>query len=527
MSNAMEKLSQKLSQKWITELPGNTNASRKPQQTPNMLWHHCPPTPVTQPRLIGYFEDVAQAIGLTHNDMQSDFIRDWLAGNADLPGAIPYASCYGGHQFGHWAGQLGDGRAITIAEIVHHDQRWELQLKGAGPTPYSRGGDGRAVLRSSIREFLCSEAMHHLGIPTTRALSLVLTGDSVIRDILYDGHPAPEPGAIVCRVAPSFIRFGHFEILAARDELDLLNRLIDFTIERDFAQLTGSRAQKIAAWFSQICTDTARLMVNWQRVGFVHGVMNTDNMSILGLTIDYGPYGWLDNYDPHWTPNTTDAQGRRYCFGNQPAIARWNLICLANALASVIDDHELLTLGIQLYDSTLNRSMLDMQCSKFGLENTSDLASSNAELINRAYEIMQQAEMDFTLFFIRLSRCNHAKAKAEWFDDVFYDPEKKQQAMGKLQTWLIDYQAQLNRQTLSNEHRIEIMARTNPKFVLRNYLTQQAIEKAEVGDYSELYKLMQLIKNSYVVTDENNGYISKRPEWAKHKVGCSMLSCSS
>ncbi len=527
MPSVFEKLSQKLSQKFVSELPGNPDASNQPQQTPNIFWYHCPPTPVSNPKLIAFFDEVATAVGLSADDMQSDFVRDWVAGNADLPGALPYASCYGGHQFGHWAGQLGDGRAITIGEIVNNDQRWELQLKGAGRTPYSRGADGRAVLRSSIREFLCSEAMHYLGIPTTRALSLVLTGDSVMRDIMYDGHPAPEPGAIVCRVSPSFIRFGHFEIFAARQEFDRLNQLIDFTIERDFPALKGTRDQKIAAWFSQVCTSTAKLIVEWQRVGFVHGVMNTDNMSILGLTIDYGPYGWIDDYDPHWTPNTTDAQGRRYCFGNQPSIARWNLVCLANSLASVVETHEMFKLGIDLYDSTLNQAMLGMQCAKFGLENSADMAQEHAGLINRGYQLMQQSEADFTLFFQKLAECNESSINVEIFDDIFYNVTKRDDNRAQFMEWLKTYQDFLRQQPLSNDGRLELMAKTNPKFVLRNYLAQQAIEKAETGDYSELQKLMQLLRSPYQISDEDKHYMNKRPDWARQKVGCSMLSCSS
>ncbi|MBG3852707.1 YdiU family protein, partial [Xanthomonas hortorum pv. carotae] len=231
-------------------------------------------------------------------------------------GMQPWAVNYGGHQFGHWAGQLGDGRAISLGEAIGVDGgRYELQLKGAGPTPYSRGADGRAVLRSSIREFLCSEAMHHLGVPTTRALSLVTTGDAVVRDMFYDGRPQREPGAIVCRVAPSFIRFGNFELPSARGDSALLRQWADFTIARDFPELKGAGENLYAAWFAQVCERTAVMVAHWMRVGFVHGVMNTDNMSILGLTIDYGPYGWVDDYDPDWTPNTTDAQGRRYRFG--------------------------------------------------------------------------------------------------------------------------------------------------------------------------------------------------------------------
>ena len=287
------------------------------------------------PRLIAHSREVASLLGIDPADVASPAFAQVFGGNALLEGMQPYAANYGGHQFGHWAGQLGDGRAITLGEVINAaGERWELQLKGAGPTPYSRTADGRAVLRSSVREFLCSEAMHHLGVPTTRALSLVTTGEQVVRDMFYDGNPEPEPGAIVCRVAPSFIRFGNFELPAARGDVALLTRLVDFTIQRDFPELvSGTRdgaADRLsealrAEWFGQVCERTARMVAHWMRVGFVHGVMNTDNMSILGLTIDYGPYGWIDDFDPDWTPNTTDAAGRRYRFGQQPQVAYWNL----------------------------------------------------------------------------------------------------------------------------------------------------------------------------------------------------------
>jgi uncharacterized protein YdiU (UPF0061 family) len=249
---------------------------------------------------------MAGALGLTEADIASPFFAQVFGGNGVLEGMQPWASNYGGHQFGAWAGQLGDGRAISLGEVLTpQGERWELQLKGAGATPYSRGADGRAVLRSSVREFLCSEAMHHLGVPTTRALSLVVTGDSVERDMFYDGHPEDEPGAIVCRVAPSFIRFGHFELPASRGDVALLQQLVNFTIKRDFPALSGSDETRYADWFADVCARTARMIAHWMRVGFVHGVMNTDNMSILGLTIDYGPYGWIDDFDLDWTPNTT------------------------------------------------------------------------------------------------------------------------------------------------------------------------------------------------------------------------------
>jgi uncharacterized protein YdiU (UPF0061 family) len=267
-------------------------------------------------------------------------------------------ACYGGHQFGQWAGQLGDGRAISLAEVDQSapGQRWELQLKGAGPTPYSRRADGRAVLRSSLREFLCSEAMHHLGIPTTRALSLVTTGEPVVRDMFYDGHPQDEPGAIVCRVAPSFVRLGNFELFASRSEVETLRRLADYVMATHFPELgPPSSAESYAAWFAEVCRRTAIMIAHWMRVGFVHGVMNTDNLSILGLTIDYGPYGWLEPYDPVWTPNTTDAGGRRYCYANQPRIGLWNLSQFGHALRPLLETAEGIEQGLTVYRTPSSR----------------------------------------------------------------------------------------------------------------------------------------------------------------------------
>src|SRR5690606_667903 len=315
------------------------------RQVHGAAWSRVMPAPVAAPRLVADSPEVAARLGFDADDRADPAFAAVFGGNALLPGMDPWAANYGGHQFGHWAGQLGDGRATSLGEAIDADGgRHELQLKGAGPTPYSRGADGRAVLRSSLREFLCSEAMHHLGVPTTRALSLVATGEAVVRDMFYDGHPRPEPGAIVCRVAPSFLRFGSFELPASRGDVVLLRALAEFCIWRDFPWLLGGRAGRplaalreagafdealFAAWFHEVCVRTARLVGHWMRVGFVHGVLNTDNMSILGLTIDYGPYGWIDDYDPDWTPNTTDAQGRRYRFGWQPRVAHWNLGRLA------------------------------------------------------------------------------------------------------------------------------------------------------------------------------------------------------
>ncbi|HEX6267481.1 MAG TPA: YdiU family protein, partial [Burkholderiales bacterium] len=375
---------------FVEALPADTVPTNVPRQVSHAAYTRVEPTPVTEPRLLAWSQPLGELLGFAQ-----PLEAQVLAGNRVLPGMKPYAARYGGHQFGQWAGQLGDGRAITLAEVVATDgTRQELQLKGAGRTPYSRTADGRAVLRSSVREFVCSEAMHFLGVPTTRALSLVGTGETVIRDMFYDGRPAAEPGAIVCRVAPSFVRFGNFEILNERNEHELIKRLADYVIRHHFP------GHSYASWYREVCRRTALLMVDWMRLGFVHGVMNTDNMSILGLTIDYGPYGWLEGYDPQWTPNTTDAHGRRYCYGNQPQIAQWNLARLAEALLPLIAREEL-EKGLALYAETFNGAWPRALAQKLGLPGLDQ--PGDEELVGELFEALSGAETDFTLFFRELA----------------------------------------------------------------------------------------------------------------------------
>jgi len=325
------------------ELPGDPDLQNTRRQVSGACYSFVDPTPVPAPVLVAYSKEAAAELDLGEDACRTSWFTDLFSGNLVPADTRPYSMCYGGHQFGTWAGQLGDGRAINLGEIINNaNQRWTLQLKGAGLTPYSRTADGLAVLRSFLREFICSEAMHHLGIPTTRALSLILTGDQVMRDMFYDGHPKNEPGAVVCRTSPTFIRFGNFEILSSKKEYDLLEQFVQYTIKTDFPHLkAAATVDAYLQWFTEVCERTATMIVDWMRVGFVHGVMNSDNMSILGLTIDYGPYGWLEGYDPTWTPNTTDAQGRRYCYGNQPYMAQWNLMQLANAIYPLIKEEKL------------------------------------------------------------------------------------------------------------------------------------------------------------------------------------------
>jgi serine/tyrosine/threonine adenylyltransferase len=404
-----------------------------------------------------------------------------------------------------------------------------LQLKGAGPTPYSRSADGLAVLRSSIREYLCSEAMHHLGVPTTRALSLTLTGESVVRDMLYDGHPAPEPGAVVCRVARTFTRFGHFEMLAARREYELLQRFLDFTISADFSHLEEHTSQRdrYAAWFAEVCQRTAAMVVQWMRVGFVHGVMNTDNMSALGLTIDYGPYGWLDDYDPDWTPNTTDAAGRRYRFGYQARIAHWNLAQLANAIYPLFEDTAPLEAGLKDFERAYVEGWRAMMLGKLGL--TEFRPETDAALLDDLNQVLQVVETDMTIFYRALAELQPAEANPmAVIQEAFYAPE--QAAGDKAQTisgWLQRYLQRIGEQDLGDAARHARMNAVNPKFVLRNYLAQTAIDAAEQGDFSVIHELQDVLRRPYDDHPQHAQWAGKRPDWARERVGCSMLSCSS
>ncbi|HUH56024.1 MAG TPA: YdiU family protein, partial [Rhodanobacter sp.] len=403
-------------------------------------------------------------------------------------------------------------------------ERWEVQLKGAGRTPYSRGADGRAVLRSSIREFLCSEAMHHLGVPTTRALSLVDTGEPVLRDMFYDGHAAPEPGAIVCRVAPSFIRFGSFELPTSRGDTALLRQLVDFTIRRDFPELGGEGEALYGEWFGQVCERTARMVAHWMRVGFVHGVMNTDNMSILGLTIDYGPYGWIDNFDPDWTPNTTDAQRRRYRFGQQPDVAWWNLSRLAGALAPLFSDVEPLQAGLDRYAAAYAAADRTNIAAKLGLVECRD---EDVALMQSLHTLMARAEVDMTLWFRGLGDIDPDAPTLAPMDDAFYDASKRCEAEPALDEWLKRYAERLATDPQTVVQRRERMCAANPRYVLRNYLVQNAIDQAQAGDAGGIHELLDAMRRPYDDQPGREAFAQKRPDWARHKAGCSMLSCSS
>jgi uncharacterized protein YdiU (UPF0061 family) len=519
----MENLSSKqFKANFVATFPGDDSGNTLPRQTPGVLYSKAIPTPVQKPELLAWSADLAEELGIT--EPNKDDI-DILGGNLVTPTMYPYAACYAGHQFANWAGQLGDGRAITLGEWERpQGDTWELQLKGAGPTAYSRRADGRAVLRSSVREYLMSEAMHHLGIPTTRALALVTTGDQVLRDMFYDGRPADEPGAIVMRAAPSFLRFGNFEMLAARNETEHLKELLNWTIENFYPHIEGE--DKVLRWYTEVVERTATMVVEWLRVGFVHGVMNTDNMSILGLTIDYGPYSFLDNYDPDFTPNTTDLPGKRYAFGQQANIAYWNLSRLANALVPLVPDTDKLESQLKTYEDVYWNKYYAMMSNKLGLDGVKD--EDDVKLLADFENVLAAVQPDMTIFYQLLidlpTEILTEQEVLNYFRNSLYDDPEQANA-SKFLTLIKTYQARLKANTCTVEDSRQRMRKANPRFVLRNYLLHMAIEELQKGENQLFLKLQKALKDPY--SSDHDEFFETRPGWATQQAGCSMLSCSS
>ena len=523
--------------RFTRELPADPDLSNRRRQVHGAAFTRVSPTPVAAPHTLAWSLEVAALLGIDPAVCAGDDFAAVFAGNRVPAGADPFAACYGGHQFGNWAGQLGDGRAIALGEVLdvegHHQM---LQLKGAGPTPYSRTADGRAVLRSSVREFLCSEAMFHLGVPTTRALSLVATGDAVVRDMLYDGHPAAEPGAVVCRVAPSFTRFGTFQLPASRGELTLLRDLVEFTIRNDFPHLRTDDfptfEDQVAAWFGEVCERTAVLAADWMRVGFVHGVLNTDNMSILGLTIDYGPYGWLESFDPNWTPNTTDAGMLRYKFGTQPEVCQWNLLQLAHAVLAITQQPEPLQAGLDRYRTTYDVKFETTLAARLGF---GALLEGDGALFQDLFTMLGVTETDYVLFFRLLADVPDDpdatdEAMLDPLDEAWYrrqDLEAPGEVRDAIVGWLRRWSTRVRIGGLGEAERRRTMDALNPRYVLRNYLAQEAIDAAEQGDVGLLHELLDVLRNPYADQPGRERFAARRPEWARQRVGCSMLSCSS
>ena len=532
----------------VRELPGERGERPGVRSVSYVAWSPVSPTPVSQPSLLMWSADVATDLGLpaTPDHDERRLLADVFGGNALLPGMRPHATRYGGHQFGSWAGQLGDGRAMSLGEVkTPSGHLLELQLKGAGPTPYSRSADGRAVLRSSLREYLCSEAMHFLGVPTTRALSLVGTGDAVVRDMFYDGRPAREPGAIVCRVAPSFLRFGHFQMLAADEEPELLTTLLRFTLKHFYPGIAIDDdapvpADAVLAFFDEVARCTIDVVVHWQRIGFVHGVMNTDNMSILGLTIDYGPYGFVDGFDADFTPNTTDASRRRYRFGQQPGVAMWNLARLAEALLAVCPDEARLEDSVARAGAAMKQALRTMHRQKLGLVDVNDVGAADAAA-DALWPLLSLTETDHSMFFRALADIVRLPPERRDDDTLWglvlpasYDVAAATTTQRTpLLAWLRMYLLLADASSSSSSSwslamsRAAAMDLVNPLLLPRNWLAQEAIDAATAGDLAPLQRLLTILRDPYTRRDDVVREAGRRPEWARHKAGCSMLSCSS
>jgi len=507
--------------RFVEQLPGDKHTTNERRQVIQACYSKVHPRKPTNPELIHVADELRDQLGFTKADVDSPEFLALMSGKSVYSGTIPYAMCYGGHQFGHWAGQLGDGRAINLFQLLHQNQIFTLQLKGSGETPYSRSADGLAVLRSSIREHLCSEAMHYLGVPTTRSLALLRTGDEVLRDVMYDGNSEYEPGAIVCRVSESFLRFGNFQIFAGRGDEETLRTLIDYTIKHYFPAIKNHGNAAIVELFREVSRRTLNMVLHWQRVGFVHGVMNTDNMSILGQTIDYGPYGWLENYDPNWTPNTTDSEERRYRFGAQPEVAQWNLMQLANTFYFLTKEPKELEEILRDFATDYNQLYSKMMAQKLGLQNSSTQAET---VIKELEQLMQRSEIDYTIFFRELSQDNYEFSYVLQRSSYRFD-SLKETDHESWQCWFKIYSALIA--GIAPKERSEKMKNRNPKYVLRNYMAQLAIEQAETGSYELIDELYTMLKQPYNEQPEYEKWYKRRPDWAKNKVGCSMLSCSS
>jgi serine/tyrosine/threonine adenylyltransferase len=462
------------------------------------------PTPLPSPYLVGLNRRHAAELDLSAQLLSQPDAVEAFTGNLPIAGARPLASVYSGHQFGVWAGQLGDGRAILLGEVDTPAGVQELQLKGSGLTPYSRMGDGRAVLRSSIREFLGSEAVHGLGIPTTRAL-MVTGSDAPVR------REEIETAAVVTRVAPSFIRFGHFEHFSARGEYGELRQLADYVIDKFYPECRASQkfaGNAYAALLEQVSERTAAMVAQWQAVGFCHGVMNTDNMSILGLTIDYGPFQFLDAFDPGHICNHSDDQGR-YAYNRQPNVAYWNLFCLGQALLPLIVEQELALAALESYKTVFPKELESRMRAKLGLL---DAMPGDREVIEQTLKLLAAEKVDYTIFWRRLSQ-HVAGGPAEPVRDLFLD-------RAAFDAWLLQYSERLAE--AQRPPAAGLMLRTNPKYVLRNHLGELSIRQAKLKDYSGVEDLLTLVQNPY---DEHPGHDDKAgfpPDWATHiEISCS------
>jgi uncharacterized protein YdiU (UPF0061 family) len=462
------------------------------------------PTPLPAPYFVAASAPAAALVGLDVDQLAREDFVAVFTGNKVPERAQPLAAVYSGHQFGVWAGQLGDGRAILLGELASPEGPMELQLKGAGLTPYSRMGDGRAVLRSSIREFLCSEAMAALGVPTTRALVVTGSHQGVVRETV-------ESAAVVTRMAPSFVRFGSFEHWFYHDQPEQLRILADYVIKAFYPELAGE-PNPYQALLAEVTRRTARLIAHWQAVGFMHGVMNSDNMSILGLTLDYGPFGFMEAFDAGHICNHTDQQGR-YSYANQPQIGHWNCYALGQALLPLIGTVDEAQDALGVYQPEFAREMDRRLHAKLGLTRFDE---DDRLLFDDMFKLMQASHVDFTQFFRKLGGLQvDAPEHDAPLRDLFID-------RAAFDAWAVQYRQRLRSEGSIDSERKAAMDRVNPKYVLRNYLAQVAIEKAQNGDFTEVAKLLAVLERPFDEQPENDSYAALPPDWASHlEVSCS------
>ncbi|XP_031555276.1 uncharacterized protein LOC116292152 [Actinia tenebrosa] len=477
----------------------------------------------TRPSIVAISQDVFENIlDIDFNSVgQSDTFLDFVSGNRLINHSVPLAHRYGGHQFGEWSGQLGDGRAVLLGDYVNSKgERWELQLKGSGKTPYSRHGDGRAVLRSSIREFLASEAMHHLGIPTSRAASIAVSKDPVWRDMFYDGHPKQEKAAVVLRLAKSWFRIGSLEILTRHEETDLLRKVVDFVIDHHFPDIQGEDEDKYLKLYSKVVTMTAEMIVKWQSVGFAHGVCNTDNFSLLSITIDYGPFGFLDDYNSDFIPNSSDDEGR-YSFRNQPSIGFYNLEKLLDAMSPLLDVKRGRKI-LQGYAEVFNNRFNDAFRKKLGLQGK---IKNDDMLVKSLLWMMEVTHADYTMTFRELSNLTTQQIERNNLPEEAWALRRLAKHPNWFD-WLQRYRERLDRNFAddTDEKRIQRMQSVNPRYVFRNWMAQSAIDKADKGDYSEVQKLLRILEKPFEIQAEAEaaGFALPPPPWASSlRVSCS------
>lgn len=498
------------------------------RENPNVVFSETYPTPFqNKAQLVCTSSDaMIDQLDMDPSEMPLDEdFSEWVAGNKVIKGSIPLSHRYGGYQFGYWARQLGDGRAILLGEYINaKGDRIELQLKGAGKTPYSRFGDGRAVLRSSIREFLCSEAMYHLNVPTSRAAAIIVTEDTVMRDIFYNGNAKPEKCAVVLRLAPTWFRIGSLEILAKNSETSELNKLIDFILVHHFDHVKPENEDKedwILAMFANIVDSTAHLVAKWMSVGFTHGVLNTDNLSLASITIDYGPFGFLDSYDPNFIPNHSD-DGGRYDYESQPSICLWNLGRLAVALTPILSNtkHEQLQYILAGFLESYKVEHTKLFCQKIGLTFDPNKLDEEIELVDLLMKAFFASSADFNQSFRDMSET-----------DLDSWESSKKWALGKLnqvkkfKVFMEAYKKRLERENIPETTRMERMQQVNPRYILRNWIAQKAIEQAENGDFEMVKLLYKILSNPYVENKEaeKQGFAGPVPNWSKDLV----VSCSS